>query len=69
MEESHDIKMAVIAGASNALNQKRKNFRLSDEEILKDITANVNSIIAQIDKGWLALVYTLSNYHNSLFIS
>ena len=51
MEESHDIKMAVIAGASNALNQKRKNFRLSDEEILKDITANVNSIIAQIDKG------------------
>lgn len=47
MEEK--IKMAVIAGASNALKLKTKNPRLDDEKIIEMVSKNTREIIAKID--------------------
>ncbi len=50
MARKNDLKMAVISGAANALKYKEKNPRLSDEEILKQITLESEQIISKIDK-------------------
>ncbi len=43
------MKMAVIAGASEALKKKKGDWKISDEEILQEITDNVEKIIEGID--------------------
>ena len=42
------IKRAVIAGASEALKQKA-DWKKSDDEILQDITDNIEEILGKID--------------------
>jgi hypothetical protein len=39
------LKLVVLASASRALEYKRKNPSVSDEEILRYITKNTNEII------------------------
>ena len=46
---SSKIKRAVIAGAAHALKAKTENFKKGDNEILQEITANVNDILKEID--------------------
>lgn len=43
------IKIAVVAGASEALKIKAKNFRKTDEEVIKEVVKNLNSIVRKID--------------------
>ena len=43
------IKRAVIAGASEALNQKARESKKSDDEILQEITDNIEEILGKID--------------------
>ena len=43
------IKRAVIAGASEALKHKAKEWKKSDNEILQDITDNIEEILGKID--------------------
>jgi hypothetical protein len=43
------IKIAVIAGASEALKIKSKSFKKSDQEIIQEITKNVEKILDGID--------------------
>tara|TARA_Y100000310_G_scaffold211920_1_gene212707 strand:+ start:5630 stop:5803 length:174 start_codon:yes stop_codon:yes gene_type:complete len=43
------IKRAVIAGASEALKIKAKEWRMRDEDILQDITERVDEIVEGID--------------------
>ena len=47
--ESPRIKMAVFAGASEALKKKKVNYKMSDEEIIQYISDNVDKIISNID--------------------
>lgn len=48
MNESHQLKMAVIAGASHALTYKRDNPQASDDEVLRHVTAQMHSILDKI---------------------
>ena len=50
MEEENRLKMAVIAGASHALRFKEANPRATDQEIIKQITAEVKKIIKNMDE-------------------
>ncbi|MEM4625639.1 MAG: hypothetical protein QXJ28_02655 [Candidatus Pacearchaeota archaeon] len=43
------LKMAVIAGASEALKQRSKNAKITDEQIIRDITARIDEIVEKID--------------------
>ena len=43
------LKMAIIAGASEALKSKAHDSKKSDQEILEDIIKNASRIIANID--------------------
>jgi len=43
------LRMAIIAGASEALKSKAQDSRKSDQEILQEIINNANRIIANID--------------------
>lgn len=47
-ESPSKVKRAVIAGASEALKQK-KDWKKSDDEIIQDITYKINEIISNID--------------------
>ena len=46
----YKIKLAVIAGASEALKLRNKKLRASDVEILQDISENMEEIIQKIDE-------------------
>mgnify|MGYP001426836883 CR=1 FL=1 len=48
-ESPSKIQRAVIAGASEALKHKAKEWKKSDDEILQDITDRVEGIINNID--------------------
>ena len=48
-ESPSKIKRAVIAGASEALNQKARESKKSDDEILQEITDNIEEILGKID--------------------
>ncbi|MEM3074706.1 MAG: hypothetical protein QW727_02070 [Candidatus Pacearchaeota archaeon] len=48
-EKPSKIKRAVIAGASEALKYKSKDWNKRDEEIIQDITKRINEIIERID--------------------
>lgn len=43
------MKMAVIAGASEAIKHKSNNPRMSDDEVLKQVARKVDDIIENID--------------------
>ena len=45
MEESHRIKMAMIASASKVLDFKKRNPGKSDDEALKFIVKNLDSML------------------------
>lgn len=44
------MKMAIIAGAAKALKYKEKNFRASDQEVLRHVTENVDEILEKIEE-------------------
>ena len=43
------VKMAVIAGAAEALKHKSQNPKKTDEDVIKHITRSVEDIIGKID--------------------
>ena len=43
------IKRAVIAGASEALKLKGKDWKKTDDEIIQHITDNIEDILGKID--------------------
>ena len=49
MEDNDRLKMAVIAGASNALRYKEQKPHETDEEIIRRITADAEKIVENID--------------------
>jgi len=48
MQDENLVKMAVISGASHALRYKQKSPRITDEEILRRVTQEVDEIISKI---------------------
>ncbi|MFA6022456.1 MAG: hypothetical protein WC781_00025 [Candidatus Pacearchaeota archaeon] len=44
------MKMAVIAGASEAIKHKSNNPQLSNDEVIKHVARNVENIIENIDE-------------------
>tara|TARA_Y100000310_G_C20588178_1_gene766544 strand:+ start:1227 stop:1388 length:162 start_codon:yes stop_codon:yes gene_type:complete len=48
-EENKKLRMAVIAGAAQAIKYKSKFPKSSDEEAIQDITSRVAEIIDEID--------------------
>ena len=51
VDEKEDLKMAIIAGASFALKRKSKNFRKTDDEVLKEVTKNIDEILEKMDQS------------------
>ncbi|MEK6825133.1 MAG: hypothetical protein AABX12_01130 [Nanoarchaeota archaeon] len=49
VKEDKQVRMAIIAGASHALKYKSKNFRATDDEILRHISENVDNILGNMD--------------------
>lgn len=50
MNESHQLKMAVIAGASHALSYKSAHPQASDDEVLRQVTREMSAILEKIGK-------------------
>lgn len=50
MNESQQLKIAVISGASHALSYKQQNPRATDEEVLRYVTREANNILAKIEQ-------------------
>ncbi len=48
-EEDKRLKMAVIAGASQAIRYKEKNKYATESEIIQHISDNVKEILEKID--------------------
>jgi hypothetical protein len=48
-KEPPRLKMAVIAGASEALKMKAKDWKKGDNQILQEITDNIEKILKEID--------------------
>ncbi len=48
MNETNRLKIAVISGASHALQYRQDNPRSSDEEILRQVTRAMNEILGKI---------------------
>lgn len=51
MASDKQIKMAVISGASHALNYKARNPHTPDEEIIQHINREMLKIVKKIDSG------------------
>lgn len=49
MKNDKKLKMAIIAGASKALEHKESNSRLSDSEIIRMISKDAKKIIENLD--------------------
>ena len=49
MDEKKKMKMAIIAGASHAMNYKQKNPGATEEQVLQHITKEANFILENID--------------------
>lgn len=49
MKEGYKLKMAVISGASHALDYKDNNPRATEQEIIRYITSMANQIISKIE--------------------
>ncbi len=41
--------MAVIAGAVNAIKYKNKNWKATEDEVVKHVTDNIDKILEKID--------------------
>jgi hypothetical protein len=50
MEDNYKLKMAVISGASHALEMKARNPKASDEDIVQEITESAEEILGKIDE-------------------
>ncbi len=48
MNEENILKIAIISGASHALNHRSRNPRLSDDEVLKHIAEEADEIAKKI---------------------
>lgn len=48
MDEVNQLKLAVISGASHALRYKKSNPRASDEEVLRQVTREMQNILSKI---------------------
>jgi len=48
-EEKKRMKMAIIAGASNALKYKEKKPNATESEVINDIMHNINEILLKIE--------------------
>jgi len=48
--ENKRLKMAVIVGASKALEIKSQERMISDEEVIRKVNREMNSIVSNIDK-------------------
>lgn len=49
MEDAKRLKMAVIAGAAEAAKFKEKNWKASEEEVIRHVTDKVDDILNNID--------------------
>lgn len=49
MDTDEQMKIAVIAGASHALQYKQKHIRASDEETIQYVAREVENILSKID--------------------
>lgn len=50
MDEIQSLKMAVISGASHALEYKKQNPRASDDEIIKMVSRDVKVILEKMEQ-------------------
>lgn len=48
-DEQKRLKMAIIAGASHALKFKEKNWRATEDEVIRHVSENVGEILEKID--------------------
>jgi len=46
------LKMAIIAGASNAIRFKEKKPRASEEEVIQHVAKNTDKILEKIDEDF-----------------
>lgn len=44
------LKMAIISGASHAIRFRETNPRATEDEVVRHVTKEVNSILEKIDK-------------------
>lgn len=51
MNETNRLKIAVISGASHALQHKRQNPHASDEEVLRYVTREMSNILSKIGQS------------------
>ncbi len=49
MDEKKMMKMAIIAGASEAMNYKNKNPSASTEEVIRHVSAQSSEIVSKIN--------------------
>lgn len=49
MDEKKKLKMAIISGASHALEYKNKNISATDEEAIRHVTKKANEILNKIE--------------------
>ncbi len=50
MDEEKKLKMAIIAGAAKAIRFKEKNWKATEEEVIRHVTENVKEILDNIDE-------------------
>ena len=48
-DDERKIKMAVIAGASEAMKYKERNVRATDSEVLQHVTKKVRELVRNIE--------------------
>jgi acetone carboxylase gamma subunit len=48
-DEDKRLKMAIIAGASHAIKFKEKNWRATEDEVVRHVSENVREILEKID--------------------
>jgi len=48
-DEEKRLRMAIIAGASEAARFKNRNWRATEEEVIQHVTDNANNILKEID--------------------
>ena len=50
MDEEKRLKMAIIAGASNAIKFKEMNPRANESEILTHVSKEIDKILSKVDE-------------------
>ena len=49
VKEEKRIRMAIIAGAAYAVRYKEKNYKASEDDVIRHVTDNVAEILEKID--------------------